>query len=82
MLRGTSKERGRGWNTRKHEAVHGRVWIRSQGSRLELLEVGVALERLGERDAALGAELVVAEPAHTAKGRVGRGECSELWGPI
>ena len=38
-----------------------------QGSRLEVREGGVALEGLGERHAALGAELVVAEPAHTAK---------------
>ena len=81
LLRGTSKNRGRGWNTRKHDAVHGRVWVRWQGSRRELLEVGVALERLGERHAALGAELVVAEPAHTAKERVRRGECSERAAP-
>ena len=44
-------------------------WVRSQGSRPELLEGGVALERLGERHATLGAELVEAEPAHTAKGK-------------
>ena len=40
-------------------------WIRWQGSRLEPLEGRVALEGLGERHAALGAELVVAEPALT-----------------
>ena len=40
-------------------------WVRWQGSRPEVLEGGVALERLGERHAALGAELVVAEPALT-----------------
>ena len=42
-------------------------WVRRQGSRLEVLEGGVALERLGERHAAFAAELVAAEPAHTAK---------------
>ena len=52
-------------------------WDRWQGSRPELLEGGVALERLGERHATLGAELVALVPAHTAKGRVRRGECSE-----
>ena len=57
-------------------------WVRRQGSRLEVLEGGVALERLGERHANLGAELVVAEPAHTAKGRVRRGECSERGAPL
>ena len=41
-------------------------WVRWRGSRLEELEGGVALERLGERHAALGAELVEFEPAHTA----------------
>ena len=46
------------------------------GSRLEPLEGGVDLERLSERHAALAAELVAVEPAHTAKGRVRRGECS------
>ena len=56
-------------------------WVRRQGSRLELLEVGVALERLSERHATLRAELVVAEPAHTAKERVTRGECSERTPP-
>ena len=60
--------------------MHGE-WVRWQGSRLELLEVGVALERLSERHATLGAELVVAEPAHTAKERVRRGECSERTHP-
>ena len=40
-------------------------------SRPELLEGGVALERLGERrHAAVGAELVVGEPTHTAEGMV------------
>ena len=52
-------------------------WVRWLGSRPELFEGRVALERLGERHAALGAELVVVEPAHMAKGRVRRGECSE-----
>ena len=45
-------------------------WVRWQGSRLEPLEGGVDLERLSEGNAALGAELVVVEPAHTAKGSV------------
>ena len=57
-------------------------WVRRQGSRPEVLEGGVALERLSERHAALGAELVAVEPAHTAKGRVRRGECSEPWGRL
>ena len=52
-------------------------WVRWLSSRPELLEGRVALEGLGERHAALGAELVAAEPAHTANGRVRRGECSE-----
>ena len=42
-------------------------WVQWQRSRPERLEGGVALERLGERHAALGAELVAVEPAHTAK---------------
>ena len=54
------------------KGMGGRVqW---QGSRLELLEVGVALERLGERHATLGADPVVAEAAHTAKGKVKKGQ--------
>ena len=57
--------------------MHGRVWVQWQGSRLEPLEGGVALERLGERHAALAAELVAVEPAHTAKGSVSRGAGSE-----
>ena len=61
-------------------------WVRSQGSRPEVLEGGVAHERLGERDAALGAELVVVEPVHTAKseakGRVRTSEGSEPWGRL
>ena len=52
-------------------------WVRWQGSRLKLLEGLVALEGLGERHAALGAEVVAVEPAHTAKGMVSRGEGSE-----
>ena len=52
-------------------------WVRLQGSRLELLQGCVALDRLGERHAPLGAELAEAEPAHTAKGIVRGGECSE-----
>ena len=52
-------------------------WLRWQGSRPELFEGLVALEGLSERHAALGAELVEVEPAHTAKGRVRRGECRE-----
>ena len=51
-------------------------WVRWLGSRPELFEGRVALERLGERHAALGAELVVVEPAHTAQGRVRRSRCS------
>ena len=53
--------------------IHGSMtlcmggWFRWQGSILEPLEGGVALEGLGERHATLGAELVVLEPAHTAK---------------
>ena len=48
--------------------------VQGQGSRHEVLEGGVALEGLGDRHAALGAEPVAAEPTHTAKGRVrGRG---------
>ena len=43
------------------------VQVRWQGSRPELFEGGVALEGLGERHAALGAELIGVEPAHTAK---------------
>ena len=46
-------------------------WVRWQGSRPELLEGGVALQSLGERHATLGAELVVVEPAHTAKEKGG-----------
>ena len=38
-------------------------WVRWLGSRLELLQGGVALERLGERHATLGAERVEAEAA-------------------
>ena len=55
---------------RVHAAVSKGMggWVRSQGSRLEPLEGGVALERLGERHAALGAEVVAVEAAHTAKG--------------
>jgi hypothetical protein len=45
----------------------GGGWVRWQGSRPERLEGGVALERLGERHATLGPELVVAEPGHTAQ---------------
>ena len=41
-------------------------WVRWQGGGLELLEGGVALERLGERRAILGAELAEFEAAHTA----------------
>ena len=52
-------------------------WVRWLGSRPEALEGGVALEGLGERHATLGAELVEPEPAHTAKGSVGRGKCTE-----
>ena len=47
----------------------GGCGFRWQGSRLELLEGGIALEGLGERHAALGAEVVATEPAHTAKGK-------------
>ena len=42
-------------------------WVRWQGSRLELLEGGIALQGLGERHATLGAEVVAAEAAHTVK---------------
>ena len=57
--------------------------VRLKGSGLERLEGGVALDGLGERHAALGAELVAAEPARTAqsnceKGRVQRG-CMMWW---
>ena len=52
-------------------------WVRRQGSRLGVLEGGVALQRLGERHAALGDELVAVEPAHTVTGRVRRSKCSE-----
>ena len=56
-------------------------WIRLQGSRPELLRGCVALDGLGERHANLGAELVVAEAAHTVKGvRDRTGECSERAG--
>ena len=51
-------------------------WVRWQGSRLERLEGGIALQGLGERHATLGAEVVVAEAAHTAKAG-GKGRCSE-----
>ena len=64
---------------RKNNSVHGREWVQWQGSRPERLQGGVALERLGERQAAFGAELVVAEPAHTAKGREKKSECREPW---
>ena len=40
-------------------------WFRSRGNRQEALNVGVALERPGERRATLGAELVAAEPVRT-----------------
>eukprot|EP00964_Phaeocystis_antarctica_P005891 scaffold3211_cov61-Phaeocystis_antarctica.AAC.1 len=42
-------------------------WVRWQGSRLERREGRVALERLGDRHASRGADLVPAEAAHTAK---------------
>ena len=38
-----------------------------QGSRPEVRKGRVDLQRLGERHATLGAEVVVAEAAHTAK---------------
>ena len=41
--------------------------VQWQDSRPELVEGGIALQGLGERHATLGAELVEAEPAHTAK---------------
>ena len=44
-----------------------RGWVRWQGSRPERLEGGITLQGLGERHASLGAEVVEAEPAHTAK---------------
>jgi hypothetical protein len=42
-------------------------WVRWQGSRLQLLEGGVALEGLGERHAILRAEVVVFKAAQMAK---------------
>eukprot|EP00964_Phaeocystis_antarctica_P001631 scaffold860_cov57-Phaeocystis_antarctica.AAC.1 len=51
------------------------AWVRWQGSRPERREGRVALERLGERHAFHGAEVVVAEAAHTAK-EGEKGECS------
>ena len=51
-------------------------WVRWQGSRLERREGRVALERLGERHAFRGAEVVGAEAAQTAK-EGEKGECSE-----
>jgi hypothetical protein len=47
-------------------------WVRWQGSRLQRLEGGVALEGLGKRHAILGAELVELEAAQTAKEKVKR----------
>ena len=46
--------------------------VRWQGSRLEHLEGGIALQGLGERHATLKTEVVAVEAAHTAKGRVSR----------
>ena len=54
-----------------------------QGSGLERLEGGVALDGLGERHAALRAEIVAVEAAHTGKRSVRRSVCSEsacFWG--
>ena len=51
-------------------------WVQMQGSRLELLEGRIALERLGERHASRGAEVVVVEAAQTGK-EGEKGECSE-----
>ena len=51
-------------------------WVRRQGGRPEVLEGRVALEGLGERHAALGAEVVALEPAHTVKGKVRRSKFS------
>ena len=56
--------------------THGRVGSRWQGSRLERREGRVALERLGERHATRGAEVVGVEAAHTAK-EGEKGESSE-----
>ena len=53
-------------------------WFRWSGSRPEPFQGRVALEGLSERHAALGAELVVAEPAYAATGRVRRSKYSEV----
>ena len=42
-------------------------WVRWQASRLERREGRISLEGLDNRHAALGAEFVAAEAAHTAK---------------
>ena len=42
-------------------------WVRWQGSRLQRLEGGVALEGLDERYATHGAEVIELEPAQTVK---------------
>ena len=58
-------------------------WVQWQGSRLERREGRVFLERLGDRHAIPGAEVVGAEAAQTAteggKGQVQR--ACMLWGP-
>ena len=50
-------------------ATHGRVGSMRmrRGSRPEHLQGRIALQGLGECHATLGAEVVVAEPAHTVK---------------
>ena len=53
-------------------------WVRWQGSRLQLREGGVALEGLGERHASLGAEVVDAEAAQTAKEKVKRASAASV----
>ena len=56
-------------------------WVRWQGSRPEVREGRIALQGLGERHAFRGAELVLAEAAHTAK-EGEKGECSERCMPV